>query len=88
MSHRFTRGKANQTLFIKREDSELIVAQIYVDDIIFGSTKDELAHNFSKLMQAEFKISMIGELTHFLRLQSRQQDLDLFLSQSKYAKIS
>ena len=88
MSHRFTRGKANQTLFIKREDSELIVAQIYVDDIIFGSTKDELAYNFSKLMQAEFKISMIGELTHFLRLQIRQQDLDLFLSQSKYAKIS
>ena len=87
MSHRFTRGKANQTLFIKREDSELIVAQIYVDDIIFGSTKDELAHNFSKLMQAEFKISMIGELTHFLGLQIRQQDSDLFLSQSKYAKI-
>ena len=88
MSYRFIRGKANQTLFIKREDSELIVAQIYVDDIIFGSTKDELAHNFSKLMQAEFEMSMIGELTHFLRLQIRQQDLDLFLSQSKYAKIS
>ena len=87
MSHRFTRGKTNQTLFIKREDSELIVAQIYVNDIIFGSTKDELAHNFSKLMQAEFKISMIGELTHFLGLQIRQQDSDLFLSQSKYAKI-
>ena len=54
MSHRFTRGKANQTLFIEREDSELIVAQIYVDDIIFGLTNDELAHSFSKLMQAEF----------------------------------
>ena len=71
VSHGFTRGKADQTFFIKREDGELIIAQVYVDDIIFGSTKDELAHSFSKLMQAEFEMSMIGELTHFLRLQIR-----------------
>ena len=50
VSYGFTRGKASQTLFIKQEDDELIVAQVYIDDIIFGSTKDELAHNFSKLM--------------------------------------
>ena len=86
MSHGFTRGKADQTLFIKREDDQLIVAQVYVDDIIFGSTKDELTHSFSKLMQAEFEISMIGKMTHFLRLQIRQQDSGIFLSQSKYAK--
>ena len=86
VSYGFTRGKANQTLFIKREDGELIVAQVYVDDIIFRSTKDELAHSFSKLMQVEFEMSMIGELTHFLGLQIRQQDLGIFLSQSKYAK--
>ena len=82
VSHGFTRGKADQTLFIKREDGELIVAQVYVNDIIFGSTKDELAHRFSELMQAEFEMSMIGELTHFLRLQIRQQDSGIFLSQS------
>ena len=51
-----------------------------VDDIIFGSTKDELAHSFSKLMQAEFEMSMIGELTHFLGLQIRQQESGTFLS--------
>ena len=68
MSHGFIRGKADQNLFIKREDGELIVAQVYVDDIIFGSAKDELAYGFSKLMQAEFEMSMIGELTHFLRI--------------------
>ena len=68
VSNGFTRGKANQTLFIKKEDGELIVVQVYVDDIIFGSTKDELAHGFSKLMQAKFEMSMIGELTHFLGL--------------------
>ena len=83
MSYGFTRGKADQNLFIKREDDELIVAQVYVDDIIFGSTKDKLAHGFSKLMQAEFKMSMIGELTHFLRLQIRQQDLGIFLESSE-----
>ena len=64
VSHGFTRGKADQTLFIKRENGELIVTQVYVNDIIFGSTKDELAHNFSKLMQAKFEMSMIGELNH------------------------
>ena len=50
VSHDFTRGQANQTLFIKKENGELIVAQVYVDDIIFGSTKDEFAHKFFKLM--------------------------------------
>ena len=64
----------------------MIVVQVYVDDIIFGSTKDELAHSFSKLMQAEFEMSMIRELTHFLGLQICQQDSSIFLSQSKYAK--
>ena len=59
MLHGFTRGKTDQTLFIKREDGELIVAQVYVDDIIFGSTKDELAHGFSKLMQVDFEMNMI-----------------------------
>ena len=68
MSHGFTRGNADQTLFIKREDGELIVAQVYVDDIIFGSIKDELAHGLSKLMQVKFEMSMIGELTHFLEI--------------------
>ena len=68
VSHRFTRGKADQTLFIKREDGKLIAAQVYVNDIIFGLTKDELAHSFSKLMQDEFEMSMIVELTHFLGL--------------------
>ena len=80
VSYGFIRGKADQTLLIKREDDKLIVAQVNVDDIIFGSTKDELAHSFSKLMQVEFEMSMIEELTHFLRLQICQQDSSIFLS--------
>ena len=86
VSHGFIRGKADQTLFIKKEDDELIVAQVYVNDIIFGSTKDELAYSFSKLMQGEFEMSMIRELTHFLGLQIHQKDSSIFLSQSKYAR--
>ena len=86
VSNGFTRGQAEQTLFIKREDGKLIFAQVYVDDIIFGSTKDELAHNFSKLMQVKFEMSMIGKLNHFLGLQICQQESSIFLSQSKYAK--
>ena len=50
VSHGFIRGKADQSLFIKMEDGELIIAQVYVNDIIFRSTKDEFAHSFSKLM--------------------------------------
>ena len=72
VSHGFAKGKADQTFSIKREDGELIVAQVYIDDIIFGSTKDELAYSFSKLTQAKFEMSMIGELAHFLGLQIRQ----------------
>ena len=86
VSHGFTRGQADQTLFIKREDGKLIVDQVYVDDIIFGSTKDDLTHSFSKLIQAKFEMSMIGELIHFLGLQIRQQDTGIFQSQSKYAR--
>jgi len=50
VSHGFTKGQANQTLFIKKGIGELIVAQVYMDDIIFESTKDENAYDFSKLM--------------------------------------
>jgi len=49
-------------------------------------TKDELDHSFSKFIQAEFEISMIKELTYFLGLQIHQQDSNIFISQSKYAK--
>ena len=80
VSHGFTRGQDDQTLFIKKENGELIVAQVYVVDIIFGSTKDELAHDFLKLMQVEFEMSMIGELSHFLGLQIHQQESGIFIS--------
>ena len=81
----FIRGYADQTFFIEKVDGELVVAQVYVDDIIFGSTKDDLAHSFSSMMQIEFEISMIRELNYFLGLQIRQSDLGIFINQFKYA---
>ena len=76
----FIRGQADRTLFIKKVDGELVVAQVYVDDIIFGPTKDDLAHSFSSMMQNEFEISMIGELNYFLGLQIHQSDSGIHLS--------
>ena len=63
-----------------------LIVQIYVDDIIFGSTNENLCKDFSKIMQNEFKISMIGELKFFLGLQIKQTKGGIFLNQSKYAK--
>ena len=69
MFNGFSRGQTNRTLFIKKVEGELVIAQVYVDDIIFGSTKDDLAHSFSSMMQTKFEISMIRELNYFLGLQ-------------------
>ena len=62
----FTRGNVDKTLFIQRKCNELLVVQIYVDDIIFGAINDFLCEEYSKSMNSEFEISMIGELNFFL----------------------
>jgi Reverse transcriptase (RNA-dependent DNA polymerase) len=60
--------------------------QVYVDDIIFGSTNSTLAEEFSSLIGSEFEMSIKGELIFFLRLQIKQMNDDIFISQTKYAK--
>ncbi|GJZ69392.1 putative ribonuclease H-like domain-containing protein [Tanacetum coccineum] len=65
----FQRGKIDKTLFIRRHKVEILLVQVYVDDIIFGSTKKELCFAFSKLMHEKFQMSSMGELTFFLGLQ-------------------
>ena len=64
----------DKTLFIKKIKSDVVIAQIYVDDIIFGSTSNSEVQIFVKQMQQEFEMSMVGELTYFLGLQVRQTD--------------
>ncbi|GJT99377.1 putative ribonuclease H-like domain-containing protein [Tanacetum coccineum] len=73
----FQRGKIDQTLFIKKQKGDILLVQIYVDDIIFGSTKKELCTEFEKLMKEKFQMSSMGELTFFLGLQSASTPVDL-----------
>ncbi|GKC59403.1 putative reverse transcriptase domain-containing protein [Tanacetum coccineum] len=58
--------------------------KVYVDDIIFGSTKKELCIEFEKLMHYKFQMSSMGELTFFLGLQVKQKEDGIFISQDKY----
>ena len=59
---------------------------MYVDDIIFGSNEEAMSQNFSLVMQKEFEISLLGELTYFLGLQVQQNKDGIILSQTKYLK--
>jgi hypothetical protein len=59
-------------LFIRNQDSHKLIAQIYVDDIIFGAALDFFNHEFFEEMKQEFEMSMIGELNYFLRFQVKQ----------------
>ncbi|GJU24376.1 putative ribonuclease H-like domain-containing protein, partial [Tanacetum coccineum] len=80
----FHRGKIDQTLFIKRQKGDILLVQVYVDDISFGSTKKELCIKFEKLMKDKFQMSFMRELTFFLGLQVKQKKDGIFISQDKY----
>ncbi|GKA19438.1 putative ribonuclease H-like domain-containing protein [Tanacetum coccineum] len=77
----FQRGQIDKTLFIKRIKSDILLVQVYVDDIIFGSTKKELCIDFEKLMHKKFQMSSMGELTFFLRIQVTQKDDDKYVDE-------
>ena len=76
-------GKVDTTLFTKKLGSDLFVMQIYVEDIIFGSTNQEFCKEFGKMMANEFEMSMIGELSYFLGLQIKQMKNGTYVSQDK-----
>ncbi|KAI3746509.1 hypothetical protein L6452_08943 [Arctium lappa] len=80
----FEKGTIDTTLFIKRYKNEMLFVQIYVGDIIFGSTNQKYCDKFSELMKSEFEMSLMGELTFFLGLQVKQTSEGTFISQSKY----
>ncbi|GKA10796.1 retrovirus-related pol polyprotein from transposon TNT 1-94 [Tanacetum coccineum] len=79
-------GMVDNTLFTKKKSSNLIIVQIYVDDIIFGSTCQDMCDDFAKIMHDEFEMSMMGELNFFLGLQIKQMEDGIFFNQSKYIK--
>ncbi|GKC83303.1 putative ribonuclease H-like domain-containing protein, partial [Tanacetum coccineum] len=80
----FHRGQIDKTLFIKRHKDDILLVQVYVDDIIFGSTKNEMSNEFETLMHDKFQMSSIGELSFFLGLQVKQKSDGMFISQDKY----
>ena len=68
MEKGFSRGSVDTTLFLKKHKHDILVVQIYVDDIIFGATNQSLCKYFAKEMQNEFEMSIMEELTFFLNL--------------------
>ncbi|GJU66799.1 putative ribonuclease H-like domain-containing protein [Tanacetum coccineum] len=80
----FRRGTIDKTLFIKKDKGDILLVQVYVDDIIFGSTKKSLCVEFEQMMHKRFQMSSMGELTFFLGLQVKQKDDGIFISQDKY----
>ncbi|GJX80638.1 retrovirus-related pol polyprotein from transposon TNT 1-94 [Tanacetum coccineum] len=85
ISHDFSKGSVDPILFIHRDGKELLLVQIYVDDIIFAASTPELCDLFSKIMCSKFKMSMMGKISFFLGLQISQSPRGIFINQSKYA---
>ncbi|GJT91210.1 retrovirus-related pol polyprotein from transposon TNT 1-94 [Tanacetum coccineum] len=86
IKHEYKMGMVDNTLFTKKKSSNLIIVQIYVDDIIFGSTCQDMCDEFAKIIHDEFEMSMMGELNFFLGLQIKQMEDGIFFNQSKYIK--
>ena len=82
MENKFIRGNVDKTLFIKKHGKDILLVQIYVDDIIFGSCSQTLCKEFSELMSNHYEMSMMGELTYFLGLQVKQMKDGIFISQT------
>jgi hypothetical protein len=80
----FKVGKADPTLFTKTIEKDLFICQIYVDDIIFGSTNKSTCEEFSRVMVQKFEMSMMEELSYFLGFQIKQLQDGTFIIQTKY----
>ena len=72
----FTKGQVDKTLLIKKVNSELLIVEIYVDDIIFGVTNEILCKEFSSCMHKEFEMSIMEKLNFFLRLQVNRWNME------------
>nr|GEU54044.1 putative RNA-directed DNA polymerase [Tanacetum cinerariifolium] len=80
----FTKGTIDPTLFTIRYEEDILLVQIYVDDIIFGFTKPKYSKRFEELMHSRFEMSLMGEMKLFLRLQIHQSPRGIFINQAKY----
>ncbi|GKC07693.1 retrovirus-related pol polyprotein from transposon TNT 1-94 [Tanacetum coccineum] len=85
ISQDFSKGLVDPTMFIRKECKELLLVQLYVDDIIFAASTPELCDLFAKIMCSKFKMSMLGKISFFLGLQIFQNPRGILITQSKYA---
>ncbi|GKA09578.1 retrovirus-related pol polyprotein from transposon TNT 1-94 [Tanacetum coccineum] len=85
ISQDFSKGLVDPTLFIRRKGKELLLVQIYVDDIIFATSTPKLCDLFARIMCSKFKMSMMGKISFFLGLQISQSPKGIFINQLKYA---
>ncbi|GJX49942.1 retrovirus-related pol polyprotein from transposon TNT 1-94 [Tanacetum coccineum] len=84
ISQDFSKGSVDPTLFIHKEGKELLLVQVYVNDIILFASTPELCDLFAKIMCSKFKMSMMGKISFFLGLQIFQNPRGIFINQSKY----
>ncbi|GJX09397.1 retrovirus-related pol polyprotein from transposon TNT 1-94 [Tanacetum coccineum] len=84
ISKGFTKGIIDPTLFTIKYGEDILLVQIYVDDIIFGSTNLKFSKRFEKLMHSRFEMSLMGEMKFFLGLQIHQSPRGIFINQAKY----
>ena len=86
VSKGYKHGVVDTTLFTLKKGEHILLVQVYVDDIIFGSTNPDLVKGFEKTMTSEFEMSMIGELTFFIGLQVIQGENGIHVHQKKVYK--
>ncbi|GJY44575.1 retrovirus-related pol polyprotein from transposon TNT 1-94 [Tanacetum coccineum] len=85
ISQRFFKGAVDPTLFTRHAGNDILLVQIYVDDIIFASTNTAMCDEFANQMTTKFKMPMMGQMLFFLELQISQSPRGIFINQSKYA---
>ncbi|GKD77699.1 retrovirus-related pol polyprotein from transposon TNT 1-94, partial [Tanacetum coccineum] len=85
ISQKFSKGVVDPTLFTRHAGNDILLVQIYVDDIIFASTSTAMCDEFANQMTTKFKMSMMGQMSFFLGLQISQSPRGIFINQSKYA---
>ena len=86
LENSFRRGKVDNALFLKSKGEHLLIIQIYVNDIIFSATHNDLCDEFSKMIRSEFEMSMMGKLNFFLGLRIKQTSNSTMIHQLKYVK--
>jgi hypothetical protein len=82
----YVMGSVDKIIFTLNHDTDFLLAQIYVDDIIFAVSSHTLVSRFQEMMKSEFQMSMMGELTFFLGIQMKQMKQGTFMHQAKYTK--